>query len=79
MSKEIIEQLKNSIEESQDVEIDFFYQFANLMPLFSKKDKKIIKAFQLRFLPERVTGNLDQKTLKISYYLAANYKILKKP
>ena len=53
-----------------------FEQKENINP---KSDKKIIKAFQLRFLPKRVTGNLDQKTLKISYYLATSYKILKKP
>ena len=57
----------------------FGYRYFSLKNRKIKKDKKIIKAFQLRFLPERVTGNLDQKTLKISYYLAANYKILKKP
>ena len=54
------------------------YRYFSLNKRKIKKDKKIIKAFQLRFLPKRVSGNLDQKTLKISYYLATNYNILKK-
>ena len=57
----------------------FGYRYFSLKKRMTQKDKKIIKAFQLRFLRKRVSGNLDQKTLKISYYLAANYKILKKP
>ena len=36
----------------------------------SKNDKLIIKAFQRRFLPSKVDGKIDQKTLKISHYLA---------
>ena len=36
----------------------------------SKKDKFIIKAFQRRYLPQKVTGKIDQKTLKISHFLA---------
>ena len=35
-----------------------------------KTDKIIIKSFQLHYLPQSVTGNLDQKTLKISHFLA---------
>ena len=54
------------------------YRYFSLKKRKIKKDKKIIKAFQLRFLPKRVSGNLDQKTLKISYYLANSYNILKK-
>lgn len=36
----------------------------------SKNDKFIIKAFQRRYLPQKVTGKIDQKTLKISHFLA---------
>ena len=54
------------------------YRYFSLKQKMINKDKKIIKAFQRRFLPKRVTGNLDQKTLKISYYLANSYNILKK-
>lgn len=33
-------------------------------------DKFIIKAFQQKYRPERITGNLDKKTLQISHFLA---------
>ena len=36
----------------------------------SKKDVFIIKAFQRHFSQERITGKIDQKTYKISYFLA---------
>ena len=39
-----------------------------------KKDLLIIKAFQRRFLPNKVTGKIDQKTLKISHFLANHLK-----
>jgi len=34
-------------------------------------DKKIIKCFQQHYLPNNVTGKVDQKTLKISQYLTS--------
>jgi len=34
-------------------------------------DKKIIKCFQQRYLPNNVTGKIDQKTLKISQFLTS--------
>ena len=40
----------------------------------SKKDIFIIKAFQRRFLPKEITGKINQKTLKISHYLANHIK-----
>ena len=55
------------------------YRYFSLKKRIITRDRKIIKAFQLRFLPNKVSGNLDQKTLKISYYLATMPKILKKP
>ena len=33
-------------------------------------DKKIIKSFQMHYLPNNVTGKIDQKTFKISYFLS---------
>tara|TARA_B100000767_G_C19699017_1_gene507518 strand:+ start:502 stop:1215 length:714 start_codon:yes stop_codon:yes gene_type:complete len=36
----------------------------------SNKDRYLIKAFQMRFLPKNVNGIIDQKTFKISHYLA---------
>ena len=35
-----------------------------------KSDKLIVKAFQQRYLPNKVTGKIDEKTFKISHYLA---------
>ena len=55
------------------------YRYFSLKRKMINKEKKIIKAFQLKFLPKSVSGKLDQKTLKISYYLAFSHKILKKP
>ena len=37
----------------------------------SHRDKKIIKSFQMHFLPDNVTGKIDQKTLKISHFLSS--------
>ena len=34
------------------------------------KDRKVIKAFQRHFLPHKVTGKIDEKTFKISVFLA---------
>ena len=36
----------------------------------TEKDIFLIEAFQRRFLPNKVTGKIDQKTFKISYFLA---------
>ena len=35
----------------------------------NSKDKKIIKSFQQHYLPNSVTGKIDQKTLEISHFL----------
>ena len=35
-------------------------------------DKSVVKVFQQKYLPRRVSGKIDQKTLKISYFLAKN-------
>ena len=40
----------------------------------SKNDIFLIKAFQRRFLLSNVTGKIDQKTYKISYFLAKRVK-----
>ena len=40
----------------------------------SSKDKYLIKAFQMRFLPTNVKGVIDKKTLQISHYLAIQHK-----
>ena len=36
----------------------------------SKSDKFVVEAFQRRYMPSKITGEIDQKTLKISHYLA---------
>ncbi len=36
----------------------------------SETDKRVIKAFQMRFLPKEVSGKITDKTLKISYLLS---------
>ena len=36
-----------------------------------KKDKKIIISFQRHFLPNNITGKIDQKTFKISHFLTS--------
>ena len=38
-----------------------------------KTDKKIIAAFQRRYLPKNVTGKIDKKTLEISHFLSNLY------
>ena len=40
----------------------------------SKKDIFLIEAFQRRFLPNKVTGKIDEKTFKISDFLANHIK-----
>ena len=45
------------------------YRFFNLSRK-SKRDRKIIMAFQRRFLPKEVNGKITDKTLKISQLLA---------
>tara|TARA_B100000941_G_C28176922_1_gene385116 strand:- start:55 stop:576 length:522 start_codon:yes stop_codon:yes gene_type:complete len=45
------------------------YRFFNLTKK-SKSDRKVIMAFQRRFLPKEVNGKITYKTLKISQLLA---------
>ena len=45
------------------------YRFFNLS-LKSKRDRKVITAFQRRFLPKEVNGKITDKTLKISQLLS---------
>tara|TARA_Y100001958_G_C21133711_1_gene474344 strand:- start:160 stop:888 length:729 start_codon:yes stop_codon:yes gene_type:complete len=39
-----------------------------------KTDALLIKAFQRRYVPNNINGRLDEKTVKISHFLAHNYK-----
>ena len=47
------------------------YRYFNLKKK-SKSDVSLIKAFQRHFLQNKVSGKIDQKTYKISHYLANN-------
>ena len=38
----------------------------------AKKDRLVIKAFQQKFSPNKITGKIDLKLLKISHFLANN-------
>ena len=40
----------------------------------TKKDTCLVEAFQRRFLPNKVTGKIDEKTFKISHFLAKQIK-----
>ena len=49
------------------------YRYFNLKKK-NIKDRFIIKSFQSKFLPKNITGKIDQKTYKISHYLANKQK-----
>ena len=51
------------------------YRYFNLIKRDKKKETKIIKAFQQKYLPKNVSGKIDQKTFKICYFLATSKKI----
>tara|TARA_X000000950_G_scaffold229131_1_gene276853 strand:+ start:3891 stop:4598 length:708 start_codon:yes stop_codon:yes gene_type:complete len=46
----------------------FGYKYFNLKKRNSK-DKRVIRSFQQHFLPNNITGIIDQKTFKISHFL----------
>ena len=60
----------------KNIKIIFFKNLKKLgyryFDIFKRRssDYKIIKSFQLRYLPKNVTGKIDKKTLKISHFLA---------
>ena len=49
------------------------YRYFNLKKSYLK-DQEIVKAFQSRFTPSLVNGKIDQKTFKISLFLANKIK-----
>ena len=66
--------VKKKINKSE-IEINFFqniqklgYRYFNIYKR-NNKDKKVIKAFQQRYLPNKVSGKIDQKTYEISHFL----------
>ena len=46
------------------------YRYFKINRRNKKKDKLIIRSFQQHYLPEKVTGKIDKKTLQISHFLA---------
>mgnify|MGYP001202958081 CR=1 FL=1 len=60
---------------SKLIKISFFknlrklgYRYFNVRKR-NHRDKKIVRSFQQHYLPNNVTGRIDQKTLKISHFL----------
>ena len=51
------------------------YRYFNLTKRDKKKETKIIKVFQQKYLPKDVSGKIDQKTFKICHFLATSKKI----
>ena len=51
------------------------YRYFKISERKKQRDKLIIKAFQRRYLPNKVSGKIDKKTLFISDYLAKVKKI----
>ena len=47
------------------------YRYFNISKR-AKKDRLVIKAFQQKFSPNKITGKIDLKLLKISHFLANN-------
>ena len=45
------------------------YRYFNNKSKRGLKDKKIIKCFQQHFLPDNLSGKIDQKTFEISHFL----------
>ena len=39
----------------------------------SNSEKLIVKAFQRKYLPQKITGKIDKKMLQISHFLASKY------
>jgi len=74
------ENIKIKLHDKKKVENLFFKNLEQLGYRYFKTQKrnanniKVIKAFQRHFLPNNVTGKIDEKTYKISLFLAKKYK-----
>ena len=71
--KKIKSKLKNKM-----IKSEFFsnlhkigYRYFDILKR-GKKDKLIVKAFQSRYCPNRVSGNIDEITFQISHFLTKN-------
>ena len=71
---------KNIKLNTKDIEKFFFKNLFKIGYRYFQKDRRskndvyIVEAFQRRYLPKKVTGKIDLKTLKISHFLAHNIK-----
>ena len=45
------------------------YRYHSVQTKINQKDRLVVKAFQRRYLPNKITGIIDLKTFKISHYL----------
>ena len=45
------------------------YRYHSNQTKINSKDRLVVKAFQRRYLPNKITGKIDPKTFKISHYL----------
>ena len=76
LGKWYIKDVKNFRVKTKNIRDEFFKNLHKLgYRYFSIKkknlrDKKIIKCFQQHYLPNNVTGKIDEKTFKISHFLA---------
>ena len=51
------------------------YRYFKINKRVVKKDNLVIKSFQQHYLPEKISGKIDQKTFKISHFLANQSKL----
>ena len=69
------EDTKNISLNTKKIELSFFKNIKKLgyryFSIYNRKikDRKIVKSFQQHYLPNNVTGKIDQKTFKISRFL----------
>jgi N-acetylmuramoyl-L-alanine amidase len=50
------------------------YRYFKVNKRDKKRDKLVIKSFQQHYLPKNISGKIDQKTFKISYFLVNDPK-----
>ena len=51
------------------------YRYFAINKRAAKNDTRIIKSFQQHYIPQKISGKIDQKTFKISYFLANESKL----
>ena len=73
---------KTKFTKSKEVENLFFknlfkigYRYFKINSREVKNDTRIIKSFQQRYTPKKISGKIDKKTFKISHFLANKSKL----